>query len=174
VAAARLDALENDNAADAEGGGDDDSEYEIEEGEGTGRDGTTSRAPSLLAARRGRVSLPILVGRILYTRVQTLTVPSPPSHLPQKRRGQNPEAQERQRRGSYHPGGETSQERPAVVRRRARRRGAGPRTVWDSHLPHRRGGAEHNQRAAEVLQRVRVRKSVQLRAVRDEVLLPEV
>jgi hypothetical protein len=33
VAAARLDALENDNA-DAEGGGSDDSEYEIEEGEG--------------------------------------------------------------------------------------------------------------------------------------------
>ena len=34
VAAARLDALENDNA-EAEGGGDDDSEYEIEDGEGT-------------------------------------------------------------------------------------------------------------------------------------------
>ena len=34
VAAARLDALENDNA-DAEAGGSDDSEYEIEEGEGT-------------------------------------------------------------------------------------------------------------------------------------------
>lgn len=34
VAAARLDALENDNA-DAEAGGDDDSEYEIEDSEGT-------------------------------------------------------------------------------------------------------------------------------------------
>ena len=41
VAAARLDALENDNA-DAEAGGSDDSEYEIEEGEGTNTNASRS------------------------------------------------------------------------------------------------------------------------------------
>ena len=49
VAAARLDALENDNA-DAEGGGSDDSEYEIEEGEGANDGRVTierASAPSL-------------------------------------------------------------------------------------------------------------------------------
>jgi hypothetical protein len=45
VAAARLDALENDNA-EAEGGGDgSDSEYEIEEGEGTNETCEEARQP---------------------------------------------------------------------------------------------------------------------------------
>jgi|AntAceMinimDraft_1070359.scaffolds.fasta_scaffold25236_2 hypothetical protein len=71
-------------------------------------------------------------------------------------------------------GGSAGQKRAAFVRGIVRRGHAGPGARGDRHIPQRGGGPGDHQHRAQVLLGVRIRVVLQLRAVRNEVLQPQV
>ena len=191
VAAARLDALENDNA-DAEGGGSDDSEYEIEEGEGA-NDGrvTIERAsapslnlsPSISTPSRDSTAVPSRSRRRSFSRrsnhalrpdTHTQFTRSARTHDARRRRGEGSETEEKRRDRPDDARREAKQEGRAEFRRFARRGDVGPRAAGGAHVRHGGGSPSPRGSPPEVLLGVRVPVLLQLRAVRHALLQQEV
>ena len=181
VAAARLDALENDNA-DAEGGGSADSEYEIEEGEGANDGRVTierASAPSLnlsphpsprLRATRRRFPRARADARFRDAEITR----SARTHDARRRRGEGSETEEKRRDRPDDARREAKQEGCAEFRRFARRGDVGPRAAGGAHVRHGGGAPSPRGSPPEVLLGVRVPVLLQLRAVRHAILQQEV